>query len=93
MYEVDSSGGVQLKEAPSSMRAMKKSSIERHLYRINLDGSELQRLSIKDGVHKVSFSPDGQFYLDTYSDIKTLPSLKLYNKKGEQSSPFKHPIS
>ena len=71
--------------------SMKKSSIERHLYRINLDGSELQRLSIKDGVHKVSFSPDGQFYLDTYSDIKTLPSLKLYNKKGEQLSTIVDP--
>ena len=64
--------------------SLKKSSVERHLYRIGLDGKGLKRISKEDGVHKISFSPDGKYYFDTYSNINTLPSLRLHSKDGEQ---------
>jgi dipeptidyl aminopeptidase len=48
--------------------ATKKSSIERHLYSVNLDGSDLQVLTdeSKDGWYSTSFSTDNKFALIAY---------------------------
>ncbi len=62
--------------------ALKKSSIERHLYKVNFNGNDLKRITKRDGVHKISFSPNGEYYFDTYSNISELPSLALMNKNG-----------
>ena len=71
--------------------SLEKSSIERHLYRIGLDGSGLQRITREEGVHKVSFSPDGKYYFDTYSNINTLPTLALYSRDGERLTVIAEP--
>jgi len=63
--------------------AMEKSPVERHLYRVKFDGSDMQRLTEQDGVHVISFSPNHQFYLDQYSSVSELPSLKLYRSNGK----------
>jgi len=56
---------------------LEKSPRERHLYKIRLDGSGMERLTREDGFHSVTFSPDGRFYFDVYSTISTPPSLYL----------------
>ena len=71
--------------------SLEKSSIERHLYRIGLDGSGLQRITREEGVHKVSFSPNGKYYFDTYSNINTLPELALYSRDGERLTVIAEP--
>ena len=71
--------------------SLEKSSIERHLYRIGLDGSGLQRITREEGIHKVSFSPDGKYYFDTYSNINTLPALALYSRDGERLTVIAEP--
>ena len=71
--------------------SLEKSSIERHLYRIGLDGSGLQRITREEGVHKVSFSPNGKYYFDTYSNINTLPALALYSRDGERLTVIAEP--
>ncbi len=63
--------------------ALKKSSIERHLYRIKFDGSQMERLTKEDGTHRIAFSPDSKYYFDVYSNISTLPSLALYKNSGQ----------
>jgi dipeptidyl-peptidase-4 len=63
--------------------ALEKSSIEKHLYRIKFDGTGMERLTKEDGTHSISFSPDARYYFDTYSNIKTLPSLTLRTATGE----------
>lgn len=73
--------------------SLEKSSIERHLYRIGLDGSGLQRITREEGIHKVSFSPDGKYYFDTYSNINTLPALALYSRDGERLTVIAEPRS
>lgn len=57
--------------------AMEKSPIERHLYRIRLDGSGMERLTAEDGTHAVLFRPDGKYYLDAWSAVDRPPSLAL----------------
>lgn len=62
--------------------ALKDGSIERQLYRIGYDGSGLTRISTEHGTHAISMSPDASFYLDTYSNIRTLPALRLHTANG-----------
>jgi dipeptidyl-peptidase-4 len=64
--------------------SLEKSSLERHLYRINFDGTGMERLTWADGFHSVVFSPDSKFYLDVYSNVKALPVLELYKNDGSQ---------
>ena len=45
----------------------------RHLYRVNLDGSDLKLLTPEDADHNIYFSPDGRFFVDTFSKINTIP--------------------
>ncbi|KAA3618778.1 MAG: hypothetical protein DWQ05_07405 [Calditrichaeota bacterium] len=63
--------------------ALEKASIERHLYRIHSDGSKMERLTEGDGTHAISFSPDGKYYFDTFSNVRTQPSLSLNDSKGK----------
>ena len=64
--------------------ALEKSSVERHLYRIQFNGRSMERITKDDGVHKIGFSPNGNYYFDTYSNINTLPTLVLHSRDGEQ---------
>ncbi|TAE27031.1 MAG: S9 family peptidase [Candidatus Kapaibacterium sp.] len=65
-------------------RALEKSSVERHLYKIQLDGSKMERLSEESGTHTVSMSNDGAFYTDNFSTLTTPPTLRLHKNDGKQ---------
>ena len=58
--------------------ALEKASTERHLYRIGLDGSGLQRMTQADGSHAIYFHPDGDYYMDSSSAIDRPPSLAMH---------------
>lgn len=64
----------------SNRRALK----ERHLYRIRLDGTGLERLTQKEGVHAVRFSPSNEYFLDVYSSCSNPPSLTLCRADGQK---------
>lgn len=55
---------------------------ERHLYRVRIDGTGLERLTQGDGVHVVTPSPSLKYFLDTHSNSSTPPSLSLYSAEG-----------
>lgn len=55
----------------------------RHLYRAPLDGSELTLLTPEDADHWVRFSPDGQYFLDTYAWGGHIPTTVLRRVSGE----------
>lgn len=63
--------------------AQEKDPKEKHLYRVNYDGTEFKRLSDGNFTHRISFCPDASSYFDTYSSISTPPVLSLHNNKGE----------
>ena len=73
--------GINEKDGWVYFSALEKSSVENHLYRVKIDGKNMQRLSQEDGTHKITFSPDGKYYLDNYSSVNTLPGL--YLRKGD----------
>ena len=62
--------------------ALEKSPLEKHLYRVKMDGSGLKRLSESDGTHAISMSPDAKYYFDRYSNVTTPPSLTLCRADG-----------
>ena len=64
--------------------AMEKSPVERQLYRVRLDGSDMRRISREDGTHRVTFSLDRRFYLDWHSSRNTPPSLTLDSADGTE---------
>ncbi|HEU4795890.1 MAG TPA: DPP IV N-terminal domain-containing protein, partial [Pyrinomonadaceae bacterium] len=74
--------GVDEKNGWIYFTAQEQSSIERHLYRIRPDGSGFMRISKEPGTHRISMSPDTRYFLDRYSDIRTLPSLRLHASDG-----------
>ena len=66
--------------------ALEKSPIERHLYRIRLDGTGMERLTKDDGTHRIVMSPDRRAFVDDFSSHDTLPSLSLHDAGGATRS-------
>jgi len=56
----------------------------RHLYRVNLDGSDLQLLSPGDFDHQVVMGESNRFFVDNYSRVGTTPASALYDASGEK---------
>ncbi|HEU5424634.1 MAG TPA: DPP IV N-terminal domain-containing protein, partial [Nitrolancea sp.] len=54
----------------------------RHLYRARLDGSQLELLTPEDAEHSVSFSPSGDYFVDTFSRIDQPPVTVLRAADG-----------
>ena len=74
--------GVDEKNGWIYFTALEQSSLERHLYRVRPDGSGFMRISEEPGTHRISMSPDARYFTDRYSDIRTLPSLRLHSSDG-----------
>ena len=75
--------GIDEKEGWIYFTSLEKSSLERQLYRIRLDGKGQERLSAGDGTHSITMSPNAKYYFDRYSNITTPPSLALCNARGK----------
>jgi len=59
-----------------------KSPLERHLYRVSLDGSAIIRITIHNGTHGVNMAPDASAFVDTYSDVLTPPRQDIARADG-----------
>lgn len=66
----------------ASGREEKQNPYLRRLYRIRLDGSDIQLLTPENADHEVTFSPDGCYFVDTYSRVNTAPVSVLRSVDG-----------
>jgi dipeptidyl-peptidase-4 len=57
---------------------------QRHLCRVNLDGSGFVQMTQGDGDHRVVFSPGDRWFIDTYSRADAAPITEL--RSGEDGS-------
>jgi len=48
-----------------------------HYCRINFDGSDLVLLTSGNGTHSIEYSPDGEYFIDTYSRVDLPPVTEL----------------
>ena len=55
----------------------------RYLYRVDFDGARITLLSPEKGDHSVSLSPDGQYFIDTYSEADVPPVCEVRNTEGK----------
>jgi dipeptidyl-peptidase-4 len=67
--------------------AKKDSFIDQHVYRVRLDGSgvedsAVEKLSGKPGWYEWQFSPDRDYFIETYSSASTLPAISLRASPG-----------
>jgi dipeptidyl-peptidase-4 len=58
-------------------------STDNHFYRVGLDGKNLLQITSGTGVHNVSISTKGSYFIDTWSNISTPGSIIAYDKKGK----------
>ncbi len=55
----------------------------RHLYRVDFSGKNLALLTPADGDHNVNFSPDGKYFIDSYSQANVPPVYEVRDGKGK----------
>ncbi|KAE9373345.1 putative dipeptidyl-aminopeptidase B [Stipitochalara longipes BDJ] len=92
---VDAPSAIDLKRNLVYFRATKESSIQRHVYSVNLDGSNMQALTdtSKDGYYAVSFSSGAGYALLSYNGpnipwqkvISTPSNTNHYEKTIEEN--------
>ncbi len=58
------------------------SHIAENLYRVKLDGTGMERLTLEPGHHSVSMSPKGSYFIDTWSTSATTPKVALRSSDG-----------
>ncbi len=55
-----------------------------YLYRIDMDGTDLKLLSPNNANHSISWSPSGDYFIDTYSTPVEPPVCELRDKNGSK---------
>ncbi|HSH46104.1 MAG TPA: S9 family peptidase, partial [Longimicrobiales bacterium] len=55
-----------------------ESPLERHLYAISFDGDGKRRLTEEPGAHSINMSPDGTYYIDSWSNTETPRQVELW---------------
>ena len=59
------------------------SPVERQLFVADLDGKNKRRLTTIAGRHTVNFSPNGQYFIDRYSNVQMPTQVELRDTKGQ----------
>lgn len=83
-YDVSEISAVDEQEGQIYFMSTFISPLERHLYRVDMEGGKPKLLTKEKGWHNVSFSSGNTYYMDTYSTITTPAVAGLYDKKGKQ---------
>jgi dipeptidyl-peptidase-4 len=57
-------------------------STQTHLFRVGLDGRNLEKITAEPGTHRVQVSPGGSYFLDTFSSSASPSRQDLYRTDG-----------
>jgi len=60
------------------------SHIAENLYRVKIDGGKIKRLTKSPGDHSVNISPNGRYFIDTWSNDSTPTKVALYGINGKK---------
>src|SRR5690606_30672114 len=60
-----------------------ESPIDRHVFRVGLDGEGLVQLTQGAGTHRVRLDATGDYFLDECSAVDMLPEIRLCSADGE----------
>jgi dipeptidyl-peptidase-4 len=59
-----------------------------NFYRVDIDGKNLKLLTLADGNHEIALSPDGRYFVDTYSKPDVPPVAELHDATGKLIAPL-----
>ena len=59
-------------------------STDSHAFRVGLDGKNLLQITSGEGIHNVSISPKGNYYIDTWNNLTSAGSIVSYHKDGKK---------
>ncbi len=76
LHGIDEEGGVVF------FSGTRDSSLRTHAYRINLDGTNLKRLTREEGTHQTSFSPAFSHFIDSHNTLATPTRVRLHDRGG-----------
>ncbi|HEX7118984.1 MAG TPA: S9 family peptidase [Longimicrobiales bacterium] len=82
-WDVTDFYGVDEEEGWVYFAAARPNPMERHLFRVPLDGGRIERVSEEPGTHRIDLSPDFSLYIDTYSRASVPPSARLHEVDGD----------
>ena len=82
-WELRSFDKIDEKNRTVFFTATEHSNISPQIYRINLDGTGLTKLSNTEGTHRPSFNPDASHFVDSWSDVNTPTQTRLYSSDGK----------
>ncbi|MGB5848220.1 MAG: S9 family peptidase [Ignavibacteriaceae bacterium] len=60
-----------------------RNTLESHLYKVKLDGTEFEQLTKPGWTHNATVSPHGKYFYNTYSNISEPAILELFKGNGE----------
>src|SRR5882672_2550178 len=83
-WEVTSLNVVEESKGVAYFTATEKSPLERHLYRVGLDGSGFTRITKEEGTHDAVLAPNAGTFYDTYSNTAASPRQDLYRTDGSR---------
>ncbi len=64
------------------------SPLERQLYAVNYKTTKRKKLTQIEGRHAIDMSPQGKYFMDTYSNIHSPKKVGLYDKEGKLLETF-----
>jgi dipeptidyl-peptidase-4 len=64
------------------------SPLERHLYSIGFDGKSKRKLTQTNGNHAFNMSPNGKYYIDSWSNTATPRQVELWSTKPRKLTTF-----
>ncbi len=82
-WEIRSIAGVDEEGGWLYFTGTADSHVAENLYRLKLDGTEMERLTREPGHHSVSVSPKAQYFIDNWSTNATTPRVALRSADGE----------
>ncbi len=82
-WDVDGVLGVDEAAGVVYFAATKDSPIEKHVYRVPLQGGAISQLTTQPGMHEAVFAGNASVYVDTWSHPATPPQIALHRANGE----------
>jgi dipeptidyl-peptidase-4 len=82
-WQVTSIANIDEKNKVLYFNARKEDSATSDLYRVDFSGKNMQRLTFGNYTHNVSVSPDGKYFVTSYSNVSTPTKVALVDNKGK----------
>ncbi|MFZ6754091.1 DPP IV N-terminal domain-containing protein [Undibacterium sp. Dicai25W] len=83
-WEVRTAYGIDEQHGRILFSADERNPIGNDVYSVNLDGSDLRRLTTESGTHAVRWNKNFTQFLDSWSSIKQTPKQALFDDAGTQ---------